>query len=462
MLATSYLIPLLALTGANAAVLLSTRAPSNAKKASVQLFEWNWASVGAECPTLASLGYGWVQVSPAQEHITGDQWWTDYQAVSYKLQSKRGNRDQFKAMVDACHAVGVNVIVDILFNHMAGIDSGTGVAGSSFTHYNYPGIYDSNDFHYCGTTNNAINDYGNEWEVENCQLSNLADLKTETEKVRADLAAHANDLLSLGVDGFRLDAAKHLPPADIANIISRFSRAVYITQEVEDTSGSFSSQHAAQGDVNEFRFAYAMKDAFQSSGIASLSNIASRGWLSSGSANVFVANHDTERGGQTLSQNIAGSSYILAHVFMLSFGYGSPTVLSSYSFSSVDAGGPNGGYGTCSGSTWSCQHRWPAIANMVTFFNLSVDQYLHDVVTPTSNRIAYGRNNVGHVAINNEGSAWSDTFQTWMADGRYCDVISGAKSGSSCTAATITISGGKFTTSVPAQWAIAIHSGSKL
>lgn len=31
--------------------------------------------------------------------------------------------------------------IDTLFNHMAGIDSGTGTAGSTFTHYNYPGIY---------------------------------------------------------------------------------------------------------------------------------------------------------------------------------------------------------------------------------------------------------------------------------------------------------------------------------
>lgn len=43
-----------------------------------------------------------------------------------------------------------------------------------------------------------------------------------------------------------------IPTADIANIIGRFSRKVYITQEVEDTSGSFSGQHAAQGDVNEY------------------------------------------------------------------------------------------------------------------------------------------------------------------------------------------------------------------
>lgn len=33
-------------------------------------------------------------------------------------------------------------------------------------------------------------------------------LATETELVRATLAAYANDLISLGVDGLRLDAAK--------------------------------------------------------------------------------------------------------------------------------------------------------------------------------------------------------------------------------------------------------------
>lgn len=77
--------------------------------------------------------------------------------------------------VDACHAVGVNVMVDILFNHMAGIDSGSGVAGSSFSHYNYPGIYDSSNFHYCGTTNNAISECSSSCYPALCSPSGLDD-----------------------------------------------------------------------------------------------------------------------------------------------------------------------------------------------------------------------------------------------------------------------------------------------
>ncbi len=37
-------------------------------------------------------------------------------------------------------------------------------------------------------------------------------LATETEYVRSRLAAYGNDLLSLGFDGFRLDAAKRQKP----------------------------------------------------------------------------------------------------------------------------------------------------------------------------------------------------------------------------------------------------------
>ena len=37
--------------------------------------------------------------SPPQEHITGTEWYTDYQPVSYNLTSKRGDRTQFQKHV---------------------------------------------------------------------------------------------------------------------------------------------------------------------------------------------------------------------------------------------------------------------------------------------------------------------------------------------------------------------------
>ena len=95
------------------------------------MFEWDWASVASECTNfLGPAGYGFVQgtvksmfaskprfvdattplVSPAQEHVQGSEWWTDYQPVSYILTSKRGDQAQYKTMIDTCHAAGVKVI----------------------------------------------------------------------------------------------------------------------------------------------------------------------------------------------------------------------------------------------------------------------------------------------------------------------------------------------------------------
>ncbi|KAG8678023.1 hypothetical protein FRC08_018122 [Ceratobasidium sp. 394] len=213
---------------------LESRAPSGSKTVIIQMFEWSWATIAAECTDfIGPAGYGFVQVSPPTEHISGTQWWTDYQPVSYTLTSKRGNRSQFQSMIATCKAAGVGVIADTILNHMAGVDGGTGVGGSSFTHYNYPGIYQTQDFHHCGLeTGDDIVNYNNRLEVQTCELVNLADLATDTEYVRSRLATYVNDLLSLGVVGLRLDAAKHIAAGDISNILGRLSSKPYVTQEV--------------------------------------------------------------------------------------------------------------------------------------------------------------------------------------------------------------------------------------
>jgi hypothetical protein len=96
-----------------------------------------------------------------------------------------------------------------MHNTIFEIISGTGTAGNSYTHYNYPGTYQTQDFHHCGLeSGDDIVNYKNRLEVQTCELVNLADLATNTEYVRGRLAQYANDLISLGVDGLRLDAAK--------------------------------------------------------------------------------------------------------------------------------------------------------------------------------------------------------------------------------------------------------------
>jgi hypothetical protein len=64
---------------------------------------------------------------------------------------------QWYPFTNELHVVANLPIPDTIFNHMAGIDSGTGVAGSSFTHYNYPGIYQSQVSFYISIVGIATN-----------------------------------------------------------------------------------------------------------------------------------------------------------------------------------------------------------------------------------------------------------------------------------------------------------------
>eukprot|EP00171_Calliarthron_tuberculosum_P010429 IDg10429t1 len=225
----------------------------------VHLFEWKWPDIARECEEhLAPYGYDAVQISPPQEHIQGTQWWTRYQPVSYKLESRGGSRTQLIEMVRRCNAVGVAIYADAVINHMAGVGSGTGVAGSSYSEYRYPAVpYSPTDFHFCGRPNNVISNYSDAYEVRNCELVNLADLKMEINYVRDRIAGYLNDLLSIGVRGFRYDAAKHMAVNDLNAIRGKLQSAPYIFSEVIDQSSSEAiraSEYFGVGDVTEFRY----------------------------------------------------------------------------------------------------------------------------------------------------------------------------------------------------------------
>ncbi|MFJ1645363.1 carbohydrate-binding module family 20 domain-containing protein [Streptomyces sp. NPDC088258] len=429
-------------------------APPGTKDVTAVLFEWKFDSIAKACTdTLGPAGYGYVQVSPPQEHIQGSQWWTSYQPVSYRIAGRLGDRAAFSNMVNTCHGAGVKVVADTVINHMTA-GSGTGTGGSSYTKYTYPGTYSDADFHTCRTNISNYNDRSN---VQNCELVGLSDLDTGADYVRGRIATYLNDLLSLGVDGFRIDGAKHMAAADLANIKSRLSNTgAYWKQEAIYGAGEAvsPSEYLGTGDVQEFRYARDLKRTFNNEKLANLKNYGeSWGYMESGKSAVFVDNHDTERGGDTLSYK-DGANYTLANVFMLAWPYGSPDVHSGYEFTDHDAGPPNGGtVNACYSDGWKCQHAWREISSMVGFRNTTRGQAVTNWWDNGANQIAFGRGSTGYVAVNHEGSALTRTYQTSLPSGAYCDVQSGG---------TVTVNGsGQFTATLGANTALALHTGAR-
>jgi len=456
----------------------------------VHLFEWTWPDVAAECETfLGPKGYRAVQVSPPTENAVVEDpprpWWERYQPVSYRFENRSGDRAAFADMTARCRAAGVDVYVDAILNHMTGVYSGRGTAGSTFSEYHYPGLYDYDDFHHCGLTeNDDIRDFNDPVQVRNCELVNLADLATEKEQVRDRLAAYLNDLIRLGVSGIRIDAAKHIAPEDLRAILERLDGPLYVYQEVVDDADAlrWAPPYFPLGDVTEFRYGQRVSELFRSGRLDRLfgpQSIWAEGvFVPDAEALVFIDNHDTQRhgGGRVLTYK-DGARYDLAVAFMLAYPYGRPRVMSSYAFTDEAQGPPADadfnilrvhrpdGTVDCGGARWQCEHRRAAVAGMVGFYEAAAPaRTLDHVWTGLPGQIAFGRGGRGFFALNRSDTALETTLATGMAPGLYCDVIAGERraDGGGCTGPTVTVRpDGTATLALPPGTALAFHVGAK-
>jgi alpha-amylase len=444
------------------------------------LFEWNWNSVAAECTqVLGPDGYGGVQIAPPEESLDltdnspPHPWWDVYQPVSYQLDSRMGDRTRFAAMVTACHNAGVKVYADAVLNHMTGHTSGVGYAGTSFANqYVYPSLYASSDFHYypanCPNSDDTVTDYNNQTDVQECQLDGLADLNTEQDDVRGTEAGYLNDLESLGVEGFRLDAAKHMNDSDIAAIESKLNRTTsgatpFIYQEVMPGGAVEPSMYEGTGDVLEFTYGQQLKAQFLGD-ISSLQTFGQSWGLEPAADSVtFVDNHDTDRNGSTLTSS-NGARYTLANVFHLAWGYGTPQVYASFAFGSSDQSPPSDGNGfvadtNCSNGAWVCTDRATAIVGMVGWHNAVAGSGMANWWSDGGNAISFSRGSTGFVAIDNGPAALTRTFVTGLAAGSYCDVIHGTSAGGRCSGGAVRVdSAGQAVITVPANDAVAIDT----
>jgi alpha-amylase len=428
----------------------SQATPPGEKTVTATLFEKPYADVGKECKdTLGPAGYGYVEVSPASEHIKGDQWWTSYQPVSYKIAGRLGDADAFKSMVSACHEAGVKVIADAVINHMAA-DSGTGTGGTKYSKYEYPGTYGDSDFHAC---RKDISDYGNRENVQTCELVSLSDLDTGSDKVRSTIAEYLDGLKEMGVDGFRIDAAKHMSADDVKAVKGKMAEPGFWVSEVIHGEGEAvqPEEYTGIGDVDEFRYGKHLKSAFQGGDVGGLKNIA-EGKLGSAQARTFVDNWDTERNGSTMTYK-DGDLYKLANAFMLAHPYGSPNVFSGYEWSDKDSGPPSGGDG------WTDMHAQQAITGMVGFHNAVGDAELTDWWSEGS-ALSFGRAGKGFVALNAGDAETKRTFSTSLPAGTYCNVAKAAPD--KCDGNTVKVGDdGKAEATVPAKGVVALHVGAK-
>lgn len=173
------------------------------------------------------------------------------------MEGRSGTLEQLRYMIEVCRSNGVRVYADAVVNHMAGNGNDIlnhRVGGNNYCNYwggkiTSAGVKDYSPYFTHGFTYQLNNNTGLQPTVEfpgvpygplhfHCErpiqswssgfdlnygwLVGLADLNTEHPYVQQRIADYFTALLGVGFSGFRLDAAKHISPADLAQIFARF------------------------------------------------------------------------------------------------------------------------------------------------------------------------------------------------------------------------------------------------
>jgi alpha-amylase len=198
-------------------------------------FDWQYSSIADNAQKIAGLGYGAVLIPPvlfSRDDELGKEWWQRYQPKDYRiLRSFLGNKADIKNAIAALHGNGVRVYADIVFNHMANENRPD--------RYNFPGnaelrryklerdefekdrlygnlddgLFSPWDFNTDGNIQNWMDLH----EATEHSLSGLPDLDLNQWVIDQQRAClHA--LGTMGIDGYRIDAIKHLPEYHIQSV----------------------------------------------------------------------------------------------------------------------------------------------------------------------------------------------------------------------------------------------------
>ena len=187
----------------------------------VILHAWTWSfdTIAANMKSIADAGYTIVQTSPAQACYIGEdggmalfsqpgdsvkgKWYYYYQPTDWTVGNYMlGTRDQLAAMVDSADKYGVRVIVDVLPNHTA-VDHTAVLPSLDAAVGGHENLFHANGF-------TPITDYNDRLQCTTGEMGGLPDVNTENPDFQKYYMQYVNDLLSLGVRGFRYDTAKHI------------------------------------------------------------------------------------------------------------------------------------------------------------------------------------------------------------------------------------------------------------
>jgi alpha-amylase len=246
-------------------------------------------------PMVRAAGYTAILLSPHQQ-ACGGNFSLGYDPFDFRsFTSAHGNQAQLAELIRKAHARQIQVYADMVLNHMC------------TNNFRYP-RFSKRDFHKFG----RIQDFNDQWQVENGALIGLDDLDHESPYVRGELWNFLVKTNNMGFDGYRWDAAKHVPrwywTDHITPNVRRWGKFSF--GEVYNADLGYLASYVATGmAVTDYNLYFAMRDAFRFGGNLAALDGAGLAARDGPSAVTFVQNHDVP----------APPNRLLAHAFIAAY-----------------------------------------------------------------------------------------------------------------------------------------------
>lgn len=206
----------------------------------LQAWNWSYSEIEKNLETIAETGFTTIQISPPTElkeatvgvkvlqEANDNGWWMMYQPAAYELNQSEdnvlGTKDELVSMIDKAHDLGLYVIADAVINHLGNsetadykINGNTLPSNANAVDYlcerawdfeSSQKIIDAGAFHY-PYANCKYNDTG-AFDCTQNAVSLLPDLDTGSPIVQEVILDYWTECIDAGIDGFRIDAAKHI------------------------------------------------------------------------------------------------------------------------------------------------------------------------------------------------------------------------------------------------------------
>jgi alpha-amylase len=430
-------------------------------------FDWHYREVAEKATSIADAGYSAVLVMPPHKSkVDADgesAWWQHYQPQDLRVvEHSRGNKEDLVAMISALHRAGVEVYADVVLNHMANdpeLHPGLAYPGQSVlgayaahpTYYAAQRLFGNIEYNYLSGFDfhwpSCISDYRDRDQLIRGRICGaypdpgLPDLRDSdgsgsaawVNSVRRD---YINALVSLGIDGFRVDAAKHMPTGALTSVFSdalNQAKPARIFAEIitwggpNDGAAGQNSEHFLLSDyvsatppsfgAYDFPLLNRIRDAFgfrESLGALAYPEAIGDA-LPSERALTVVVTHDIPYNGIFRGLILDPRDEELAYAYVLGRGRGTPMVF--------DDGTPE----PTDGGRWADAWRSPRLLPMIAFHN-AVEGEGYEVLLANHCVLLFRRGSAGVVGINKCGETQNVTVETWWRFDRtrpYVDQLSG-------------------------------------